>query len=203
MSTTRTFDLSGGHAALDFANTAAWRQPGETRRDHLASYADLVEWGRQSGLVDDAEAARLLAAAERQPDRAGAVLEEAKRVRESIFEAFAGLAAGVPVKEEALAGLNASLPAALSHLQLESAGEEEGVVWTWSAEPALDRVLWPVVRAAGDLLTSDSRNRVRECASDTCGWLFIDESRNHSRRWCDMKVCGNRDKVRRYRGRER
>jgi predicted RNA-binding Zn ribbon-like protein len=201
MTETRKFDLSGGNAALDFANTLAWRQSDERRREDLQSYADLVEWGRQSGIIDEGEAAALLAAAERHPSRAAEVLEEAKRVRESIFDAFANVAAGTPVTDEALAGLNARLPEALSRLRLEA--WDEGVVWTWSPEPALERVLWPVVRRAADLLTSDRRERVRECASDTCGWLFIDESRNHSRRWCDMKVCGNRDKVRRYRGRER
>jgi predicted RNA-binding Zn ribbon-like protein len=64
-------------------------------------------------------------------------------------------------------------------------------------------MLWPVVRSAAELLTSDELGRVRECAADNCAWLFLDRSKNRSRRWCDMAVCGNRDKVRRFRQRSR
>ena len=197
MTEIRKFDLSGGDPALDFANTKSWREPGDRRSDRLESYADLVDWGWQAGVVEDGVARRLLDAARREPARAAAELEQAKRVREAIFEGFAALAAGEPVPDRALAGLNVSLPAAMSRLRLEAG--EAGAVWAWSPEESLERVLWPVVRAAGDLLTSPEREQVRECASDTCGWLFIDGSRNHSRRWCDMKVCGNRVKVRRHR----
>ena len=63
-------------------------------------------------------------------------------------------------------------------------------------------MLWPVARSAADLLTSDDLGRVRECAGERCNWLFIDRSKNHSRRWCDMQDCGNVAKVRRYRSRK-
>src|ERR671930_579256 len=62
-----------------------------------------------------------------------------------------------------------------------------------------DDVLAPVVWSAAELLTSGPLERVRECpGDDTCGWLFLDTSRNGSRRWCDMRTCGNRAKARRY-----
>ena len=71
--------------------------------------------------------------------------------------------------------------------------------WTWDCnEEALDGVLWPVVRSAAELLTSEEAKLVRECASDTCTWLFVDRSRTHRRKWCDMAVCGNRAKARRH-----
>jgi len=54
------------------------------------------------------------------------------------------------------------------------------------------------------LLTSSQRlNQVRQCRGDNCGWLFVDGSKNHSRRWCDMRDCGNRAKVRRHRLKQR
>jgi predicted RNA-binding Zn ribbon-like protein len=59
-------------------------------------------------------------------------------------------------------------------------------------------MLAPVVRAAADLATSAELSRIRECGSDTCFWLFLDRSKNGTRRWCDMKVCGNRAKARRH-----
>jgi predicted RNA-binding Zn ribbon-like protein len=201
MVTERMFEMSGGDPALDFSNTMDWRKPAGERTDRLESYADLVEWGRQAGVVDAVTARRLLEKAEQDPTRAAAVLEQARRVRQSIFEGFAAAAAGRQVPGDALAGVNAGLAPAMSHLRLDAS--QRGAIWTWAADASLDRVLWPVVRAASDLLTSSRLDQVRECAADTCGWLFIDASRNHSRRWCDMKVCGNRDKVRRHRLRER
>jgi predicted RNA-binding Zn ribbon-like protein len=75
----------------------------------------------------------------------------------------------------------------------------EQYVWGWDAADALDAPLWAVARDAGELLTKGPLERLTECASDTCGWYFLDTTKNHSRRWCDMKGCGNRDKVRRYR----
>jgi predicted RNA-binding Zn ribbon-like protein len=68
----------------------------------------------------------------------------------------------------------------------------------------LDDALWAVARSAADLLISETTlAHLRECAAETCGWLFLDRSKNGSRRWCDMKVCGNRAKVRRFRRRAR
>jgi predicted RNA-binding Zn ribbon-like protein len=62
---------------------------------------------------------------------------------------------------------------------------------------ALAALLAPVVLAQGD----GSWERVKACVADDCRWAFYDRSRNRSGRWCDMAVCGNRAKVRDYRGR--
>jgi predicted RNA-binding Zn ribbon-like protein len=67
----------------------------------------------------------------------------------------------------------------------------------------MDQMLWPVARSAAELLTSERAGRVRECASETCSWLFLDGSRNGRRKWCDMASCGNRAKARRYYARHR
>jgi predicted RNA-binding Zn ribbon-like protein len=81
----------------------------------------------------------------------------------------------------------------------------QGFAWQWVEVPGgLDQILWPVSRSAADLLTSNLLERVRECADDRgCGYLFIDTSRNRSRRWCSMESCGNRAKVRQHRERQR
>ncbi|MBI4413448.1 MAG: CGNR zinc finger domain-containing protein, partial [candidate division NC10 bacterium] len=71
--------------------------------------------------------------------------------------------------------------------------------WRWTGDgQRLDRMLWAVTRSAADLLTSGELAAVRECEAETCAWLFMDRSRNRSRRWCDMKACGNRAKARRH-----
>jgi predicted RNA-binding Zn ribbon-like protein len=83
--------------------------------------------------------------------------------------------------------------------QLEIRKEEAGFGWAWGGPAqALDRPLWPIARSAAELLTSDDLGCIRECASETCSWLFMDCSRNQRRRWCDMSTCGNRAKARRH-----
>jgi predicted RNA-binding Zn ribbon-like protein len=75
--------------------------------------------------------------------------------------------------------------------------------FTWQDLPALDQMLWPIVRSTADLLTSGELERVRQCPGEECGWLFLDASRSGRRQWCDMAECGNLAKVRRFRERAR
>jgi predicted RNA-binding Zn ribbon-like protein len=92
---------------------------------------------------------------------------------------------------------------------LSDAGRGEGQApgrfgWSWADDPVnLEMPLWPVTRSAADLLTSSDLRSLRLCASDTCAWLFLDTSRNGSRRWCSMRTCGNRAKARRHHARVR
>jgi predicted RNA-binding Zn ribbon-like protein len=194
------FELTGGNLCLDFANTVDCR-PTKQRRELLNEYGDLISWGRQAGALTRREIRHLLRRAAACPREAASVLEKARLLREAIFQIVAAAAAGAQVPVRALEVINADLPKALTRLRLARAAD--GFAWDWADDLPVDRVLWPVLRSAGDLLTSDELGRVRECASDRCAWLFLDRSRNRSRRWCDMSVCGNRDKARRHYQRSR
>ncbi len=190
------FELTGGALCLDFANTVDER-PTAAPKERLGTYADLVSWGAQSGALGREEAAALRRRAARSPAEAGRALARAREVREAIFSIFADRAIGRRPRQEALVVLEAALPGALGRLRIVPAGE--GFAWGWRRdEEALDAMLWPVIRSAADLLTSGDLPRVRRCASPTCAWLFLDRSRNGTRRWCDMTVCGNREKARRF-----
>jgi predicted RNA-binding Zn ribbon-like protein len=71
--------------------------------------------------------------------------------------------------------------------------------WRFDNAPNdFESVLWPIARSAAELLASDDLKYMRACASKTCEWLFLDESKNHRRRWCDMTKCGNRAKFQRF-----
>jgi predicted RNA-binding Zn ribbon-like protein len=192
--------LPGLAVCLDFANTV-----GSTREqlgEELFSYGDVVDWSARAGLLTDAEARYLRAEVAKRPAEAAAVFSQAIALRETIFRLFTAVAAGQAPAAADLAGLNQALGEALGHLRLVPAGS--GFDWGWSSDGgALERPLWPLARAAADLLASELRDRVRECAGDTCRWLFLDHSRNRSRRWCDMADCGNRAKARRYYQRQR
>lgn len=190
------FELTGGRLCLDFANTVSDR-PSERPNEHLNSYNAFVSWGRQAGAIDGKEARRLLAEALRHPAEAEATLQRAIKLRETLYRTFFALARRRPPAVDDLEGLNSALPLALARLRL--AASADGFAWEWAREEtALDRVLWPVLRSAAELLASRDRLAVRACASESCLWLFMDTSKNKSRRWCDMRTCGNRSKARRH-----
>lgn len=195
------FELTGGHLALDFANTVDER-PHDPPRERLGSYGDLLAWAEQAGVLKPAEAKRLGREAGGRPDAAARVLGQARALREHLFAIFEAAAGGRPLPADHLAAVNPALARALGKLRLEPAGKV--AKWGWNDEPeALDLVLWPVIRAAAELLASPDLVLVRRCAADECAWLFLDRSRNRSRRWCDMTVCGNRAKARRHYSRVR
>lgn len=200
VSDARTQHLIGNTLCLDFANTL-YGHSGNPIHEYLFSYDDLVVWGVHAGMLDPDTGERLLRAAERQPRQVRSVFHRALELREAIYRIFAALALEIPIQNSDLAALNTDRTAALAHTRiLASSGR---FISDWDDPLALDRVLWPVAISAGELLTSPDHTRVRQCSGETCDWLFVDTSRNHMRRWCQMRVCGNRAKARRFTRRHR
>jgi predicted RNA-binding Zn ribbon-like protein len=196
-----TLDLIGGVLALDFTNTVSVHDV-DNRKEHLQTYVSLLAWARHTGILTNAAALRLQQKAARHPVEAQIVLDRAIAFRESLYSIFLAAAAGEKPAVRDLNVFNESLALALSHARVVPV--QEGLAWGWErSEDALDQMLWPIARSAADLLTSDRIGRVRECNSDTCGWLFVDTSKNHSRRWCSMSDCGNRAKAHRFYKRKR
>ncbi len=190
------FELTGGHLCLDFVNTVDGRR--STRpKELLEDYHSLVSWGAQSGAIAARERPPLLSGAARRPADARKTLDRARALREALFAIFSDIAAGREPSPRTLQPLQDALPGTLGRLRLLPA--KKAFAWVWADDArSLDRILWPVVRSAADLLTSGERDRLRQCAGDTCAWLFMDRSRNGTRRWCDMSICGNRSKARRH-----
>ena len=194
----QTLNLNAERLCLDFANTMNWHAS-EHPVEELRTYEDLVAWAEQRRLLTPTQAQRLRREAARRPAEAAAVLARAQTTREAMYELLVARAHGQPGAPAEVATLNAALAEALSHARLSVAAD--GFAWDWSgADPAaLDQMLWPVVQSAVDLLTSPELDRVGQCADDRgCGWLFLDTTKNRSRRWCDMRDCGNRAKARRH-----
>ena len=193
---TQIFDLTGGLLCLDFANTVDDRTEVHPQ-ELLNSYNDLVLWSQQAHVLTEQEAQRLLEKAARRPSEASRVLQQAFAIRETIFRIFKAVAEDASPEDEDLVSLSADVADAQNHAQIVL--KANGFIWDWAGNGGdLDRMLWPVVRSAADFLTSDELDTVRVCASDSCNWLFLDTSKNHSRRWCNMKSCGNREKARRF-----
>lgn len=193
--------LETGWLCLDFANTANWHAS-DRPQEELNSYADLVGWARRVGVLTEPTARRLLQEATSRLTEAALALDQAIALREAIYRIFSSMAGGRPANTDDVELLNTALSEGLVWLRLVPMTDR--LVWGWAGdETALDRMLWPAARSAAELLTSEEVDRVKECADDHgCGYLFFDTSRNRSRRWCDMKSCGNRAKVRRHRRRK-
>jgi predicted RNA-binding Zn ribbon-like protein len=196
-----TFHIGYGALCLDFANTVSWRGSAEPA-DRLPTYEELVRFFVQSDLLSAAKARRLQREAGRRPDRAARTLRRAVDLREALYRTFSRLAAGGSPRPSDLATLNELLPAALAHLRVSRDGGRFG----WRSDGngrSLNHLLSPVVRDTAVFLTSTDFSRLRTCGNPQCGWVFLDTSKNGTRRWCSMAVCGNRDKLRRFRRRRR
>jgi predicted RNA-binding Zn ribbon-like protein len=190
-------ELIGGAVCLDFANTTSTRSRMEMYRDYLPGYGELLVWSRHAGILAGDQVEALKGQASLQPDAAASVLERAIALREAIYRVFAAIAHGQTPAPVDLAAINAALHEMLP--RLEVLPTTDGFQWGWAeAEEDLDRMLGPIVRSAAELLTSESVKRVSQCAREGCDWLFVDTSKNHSRRWCTMNVCGSRVKMHRY-----
>jgi predicted RNA-binding Zn ribbon-like protein len=204
-----TLNVVGGHPALDFAKTVSNRHGAPPRHDYLGgSYGDLVEWAQRAGVLDAVDAAALRDAARVDPAAAARAHVRALDLRETIFAIFAAIAAGQLPAADALARLDRHVADARPRLAPAAGPDGSGggsrFIRRFDEPPGdLDRIRRGLAWAAADLLTSDRIGRVRECANEPCGWLFLDLSKNGARRWCDMRDCGSLTKMRRFRARHR
>ena len=186
------FRILGGHPALDLANTVAPRQPGG--EDYLASPEALLSWAGRAGVVRPAEAERIGRAWQPAPGAAQAALADVRAVRAMIDPGLAGHGLGELTRRWAAAiGRSTLVPAAAGHAELEVGSDPAPLI--------ADRLVDAVV----DLLRNADRSRLRACPIEEggCGWLFLDRSRNGSRRWCAMDDCGTHVKSRRLTERRR
>ncbi len=181
----------GGRLCLAAVNSILWRRS-DAPVERIEGYPDLVRHVGRAGLLESPEA--LVAAAEADPGAARRALARAVELREALFGLFSAVTAGREPATGELAVLNASLSEGLGRLVVRpvAGGYRAG----WPHPAALDLPRWQVAVSAGQLLTSAERDRIKQCPGEPCGWLFVDASRNRSRRWCDSRECGNRERVR-------
>lgn len=194
--------LVGGALCLDFANTVSGLHEGEHEREHLHAYEHLIGWAAHAGAIEAGQARRLVNRAQEDGSAAARVLHRALALRDAIHDIFAAVAQRAVIPERALESFNAALADASRHVRVHMA--KEGFAWGWDDLAArFDAPLWPVLRSTADLLTTGKLDRIKQCPYPHCGWLFLDFSKNKSRRWCEMSVCGNRTKARRHYLREK
>ena len=188
--------LEGGHVALDFVNTVGGLRdkPVNPKDEMIETYDDLITWCGRVGLLAGRDARLLLRAASRNGAEARRMTRRAHELRELVYAIFRSIADGDEPDAPLLVRLRDLEREALAEARLASDGK--AMRWTWPAPRELGAPLWQVAHAAVDLLTRGPLSRIKVCAN--CRWLFLDQSRNHSRRWCSMAECGTQIKQRRF-----
>jgi len=181
---------------IDFVNTLSWRGR-EVSAEALINYSDLIKWSRQVGIITPQDADKLFKKADRHPADGKRVLRGAVDLRETIYRIFAAIIENQKPAKEDLAAFNNYLSKTMVHSQIINT--KKGFHWDSSGDKSkMNWVLNPIIRSAADFLVSDGLKKLKFCSDPMCRWLFLDISRNQSRRWCDMKDCGNRAKAKRF-----
>ena len=180
---------------LDFANTVAWR--GSAPAESLHGFSDLVKWCSEVGSIAASVAHQIRKWPDKHPKRATEIFTEALALREAIYRVFHSVALGAKPDEADLDILNRALRDAPRRATVQRMGE--GFGWQLAeSKPSASSLLAPVIWSAGDLLVGPQLARLRECSNGKCLWLFLDDSKNGTRRWCSMQACGNRAKAHRH-----
>jgi predicted RNA-binding Zn ribbon-like protein len=194
--------LLGGNLCLDFVNTIEGRLD-QHPIDFLHSYQDVVHWGDHASMLNAAQVKTLLDVAKSSPQLAARSFESAIELREALYRIFLAQAHKEQPPQGDIDYLQQSYITALSHAKLTQM--PQGSQWHWqTSNESLDTLLWSITHAAVELLCSSAVQRIKECpGADDCGWLFFDESKNRSRRWCSMEGCGSRVKMRHQYARKR
>jgi predicted RNA-binding Zn ribbon-like protein len=184
----------GDGLCLDFVNTLFWRGT-ESPTEELTGFQPLLGWLEAKSGHDGKilESAKTWSA--REPAKADMLLAEAIRLREAIHRIFAAAASGQPLPATDFEIVNRALEKAPARRKLAPSKGSWEIPWSAVSAPAL---LAPVLWSAADLILSRNRKRIRQCSNEKCLYLFIDESKNGTRRWCDMSSCGNRAKAHRH-----
>ncbi len=193
-------DLIGGHRAIDFANTVSgW---GTDNEDWLTNYAGLAKWAHLAGLIDELEYKKAIKAAVRNPLIADRIYAEASELRFAFLRLLHAVKDGASAMADDLIVVNRWIRHAAEAFQLRQVSRTFRQDWSANT-PILEKPLLAAARAVGLFLEGTDFDKLKICALPTCGWFFIDVSKNGRRRWCDMAVCGNLAKARRFQARRR
>jgi predicted RNA-binding Zn ribbon-like protein len=202
----KKFEFLGEALCLDFLNTlhdAGAADPEE----ELSSDADLAGWAAQAGILSVSEASRLEGEGKYVQlkllgKKRASLREDARALREVLRQMFQRAAREGKVASGDVESLNLLLRRFPAAGRIERVNGDWTMRWELQAGGA-EKIFYAIVKSAAELVATGRWRAVRECASEACSWMFLDTSKNHSRRWCEMARCGNRDKVQRFRARSR
>ena len=194
LTTIAEMDLVGGAACLDFVNTAL---EFDVPVERLHSYQDLLILTRRLLLLDADTLAGLERLAEADPGQAARVLIKAHQARQSMLDVFAALVKGElkTVRASALKAFNGHINEALGKQGFYPEAGQLALSWQ-DSQLELPQAVWVFSLSAHELLTTQDQKLIKQCGA--CAWYFLDATKNHRRKWCDMQSCGTNEKARRY-----
>lgn len=186
--------LDGGCMCFDFVNTVHSRRQ-EPQHDYLTAYTDLLTLCARTETMPAKRLDTLKNFAKSNPQEANETLEEIIKYRELLYQLFTKVAAAKPIGREVLNQFNVLLSKSLSKIRLVADGVEVEKGWNES-KINLKEPVWRIIKSGYDILMEQPQERIKEC--EACGWLFLDQSKNRSRRWCNMQTCGSAYKAKKY-----
>ncbi|WP_271597696.1 CGNR zinc finger domain-containing protein [Bradyrhizobium sp. CCBAU 45384] len=196
-----SLDLVGGELAWDFTNTSSARGLA-AHQEHLRDFDTLMQWVEHARVMPPSDCAYIRSTLSGHPRRARRIFERAIEIRELIWTIGTALAEQRPVSARLLDLLSAAHAANLRHAEMRM--RLGSYIWVFDPRRDIEAaILGPITLSALTLLMEKDLLRTRRCAGQECGWLFFDTTKNNGRRWCEMRVCGNRAKVRAARDRQR
>src|SRR6476660_4150937 len=194
-------DLVGGELALDFANTSSGRGS-PSHQEHLRDFEALIEWTEHARVMAPPDCALARAVMAGHPKRARALFARVLEARELIWMIGTALAEQRPVSQKLSASHTAVHAESFRFAEMKM--RDGAYIWTWDPRRNVEAaILGPITLSALTLLMEKDLSRTKRCAGMECGWLFFDTTKNSCRRWCEMRVCGNRAKVRAARMRKK
>jgi predicted RNA-binding Zn ribbon-like protein len=196
-----SLDLIGCELALDFTNTSSGRGF-RSHQEHLRDFDTIMEWVEHARVMAPSDCTYVRTTVAKRPKLGRAVFEQVLKIRELIWTIGTALAEQRPVSEKLRASLTAAHAQNLRFAEMKM--RDGAYIWTWDPRKDVQgAILGPITLSALTLLMEKELSRTRRCAGMECGWLFFDTTKNSRRRWCDMRVCGNRAKVRAARAKQK
>ena len=190
--------LSGGHPALDLANTIDSRR-GRWGPDFLHSFDDLLVLAERTAVLDSVAVSSLRQKASADTERAHAAVAQAPTLREAIHQVFIAEDTGRAYPSAALKVVETTAREGRSRERLTHT--KRRFAWSLPFDELEDVSRAFALRAIELLIARNDRREVRECKGDNCGWLFLDHSKGGHRMWCSDASCGARSRIARFRTR--
>lgn len=194
MRTLENLQMDGGCLAFNFINTVNTRKPAP-EFEYLKTFGDLLTWSEKAGSLDGMRSQALREQSAQTPEEGSIMLEDAINAREMLYQLFSAIAAGNSPDAAVTNAFNRRLSDSFQRIRVKF-GASGAEIHLGGEEVTFDEPLLGVMKSAFDILTREDFGRIKECPR--CGWLFLDTSKNGKRKWCDMNVCGSREKSLEY-----
>ena len=192
--TLKNLQRDGGCLVFDFTNTVNSRKPAP-EFEYLKTFEDFLAWSAKVGSLSKRRFQSLQEHASIKPKLAFAAFRVVIDVRENLYQLFSAIASGKSPEVTVVNAFNEKLSLAFQKINMRFRAAAAETYFN-NDETSLDEPLNAIIKSAFDILTHEDFHRIKECPR--CGWLFLDTSKNGKRRWCDMNVCGSREKALEY-----